>query len=106
MISAFNVNLQIKLLIPSMETSCEKMINYLKGLPKNQDVEAKSLTSKFTTQNVIKCAFSIDARCFEPEESEFYACVKDMFAPTFLNGLKFLVTPTLPKWLIQILPLP
>lgn len=93
------------MLIPAMESSCEKLISYIKSLPENEDIEAKSLASRFTTQNVIKCGFSIDAKSFEPKGSEFSECIKKMFEPTFLNGLKFLVTPAIPKWLLKYLPI-
>lgn len=64
------------------------------------------LCVRFTTENVIKCAFSIDARCFDIEkESEFLALGKSIFAPTLLAGLKFFLMPVLPEWALDMMPI-
>lgn len=82
-----------------MESSSSKMIDYLSNLPKNQDIDAISLTSKYAIQNVVQCVFSIDAKCFETEDSDFHTNIRDIFAPTFL------VAQAIPKWLVNILPI-
>lgn len=64
------------------------------------------LCLKFTTENVIKCAFSIDSGCFnKEEESEFIAMGKAMFEPSFWAGLKFLLMPVLPGWALDLIPI-
>lgn len=88
-----------------MENSCQKLVDYIKSLPKGTDVDAKSLSAKYTTQNVVKCGFSMDARCFEDGKSEFREIGKKMFSPSFLNALKFLLYPVIPTWLIKKLPI-
>jgi len=96
---------KIKILYPTMLTSCEKLIDYIKSLPKGKDVEAKSISAKYTTQNVIKCGFSMDAKCFEDGKSEFREIGKKWFTPSFLSALKFMLYPVLPSWLLQNIPI-
>lgn len=47
------------------------------------------LASRFTTQNVIRCSFSIDADCFSSKTSEFRDWGKKIFKPTFWGGVYF-----------------
>lgn len=62
---------------------------------------------RFTTENVVKCVFSIDAGCFNKKtESEFLDIGKSIFAPSFLVGLKFLAMPILPQWAMELIPVP
>lgn len=88
-----------------MESCAEMMVNYLKSLPKNEDVEARTLAAKFLTQNCIQSGFSIDAKCFEEQETEFREIATKIFQPTFLSGIKFVIAPLLPVWIITRLPI-
>lgn len=46
------------------------------------------LASRFATQNVIRCSFSIDAQCFTIEKNnEFRDWGKKIFQPTFWRGM-------------------
>lgn len=63
------------------------------------------ISVRFTTENVIKCTFSIDPGCFNKEqESEFLIEGKKLFAPSTLVALKFLANPLLPIWAMDLIP--
>lgn len=54
---------------------------------------------------MLKCSFSIDADAFnKTEESEFVKAQKKLFDPGFLAGLKFLISPLLPKYIFELIP--
>lgn len=55
---------------------------------------------------MFKCAFSMEADCFQPGKNEFREIGKMMFQPSFLAGLKFLIAPLLPKWALNLIPVP
>lgn len=59
---------------------------------------------KFTTQNVVSCGFSYDAKAFDPEKSEIVELAEHIFASSFLTGIKLFVMPIVPKWLLDHLP--
>lgn len=62
---------------------------------------------RFTTQNLAKCAFSIDPGCFnDKEESEFVIMLRELFEPSFWVGLKFLSWPIMPTWAMDLIPIP
>lgn len=88
-----------------MKSTCEQFVSYIKTFPKDKDFEAKSLSAKYTTQNVIKCGFSIDAKCFESGTSEFREIGRKIFEPSFANGLKYMLLPILPEWIIRNIPI-
>lgn len=65
----------------------------------------QQLSVRFTTENVIKCTFSIDPGCFDKnEQSEFLKAGETLFSPSILVALKFLLVPILPEWLIDYIP--
>ncbi|XP_031625910.1 cytochrome P450 9e2-like [Contarinia nasturtii] len=98
---------RLKNILPVMNEVADDFIKFIKSYPTNTNFNAKDLSTRFTTENVIKTAFSIDPGCFEKDEqSEFLKVGKDLFAPSFLVGLKFLAIPFLPKWAFELIPVP
>lgn len=53
-------------------------------------------SSLFTTENVVKCGYSMDAGCFENPKNEFREMGKKIFQPSFITGMKFIVSMFLP----------
>lgn len=98
---------KIKSLMPAMNDVGENFVKFIRSYSSDEDVNAKDLSLRFTTENVIKCSFSIEPGCFDKEnESEFVAMGKAMFAPSFWIGLKFLLMPLIPNWAIDYIPVP
>lgn len=90
-----------------MNSIGEELVNFIKQFPTDEEFCAKTLALRFTTANVIKCIFSIDAGCFKKhEESEFLECGRNLFAPSFLAGFKFILIRVLPTWIVNLIPAP
>lgn len=84
----------------------KELVEYIKSFKLNTELNAKELSLRFTTQSVIKCAFSIDPKCFDnTNESEFLVMGRKLFAPSLLMGLKGLILLFTPKWAIDFIPL-
>lgn len=84
----------------------EELVKYVKSFKSdNNEFDAKDLSLRFTTQNVIKCTFSIDPKCFDRKiESEFMEMGREMFAPSLLVGIKSLIVLFAPKWAVDFIP--
>lgn len=54
------------------------------------------LASRFATQNVIRCSFSIDSQCFTEKKTEFREMGKKIFQPTFWGGFKLMMMSICP----------
>ncbi|XP_055320892.1 probable cytochrome P450 6a13 [Sitodiplosis mosellana] len=87
---------KVRSLYPLIRDSCDKLADYLKTIPPNKDVEAKALASRFATQNVIRCSFSIDSQCFTDKKTEFREMGKKIFQPTFWGGFKLMMMSICP----------
>lgn len=66
------------------------------------------MSLRFTTQNVIKCLFSVDAQCFDRnvKENEFLSVIKQLFSPSFFTAIKHISVFMMPQWFIERLPIP
>lgn len=85
--------------------SCDRMKNYLKDLPANENIETKALVAKFVTQNIIMSSFSIDPKCFDVDLSEFNELRRTFFDPTDSGGVILMFMIVCPI-LIDVLPMP
>ncbi|XP_062562172.1 probable cytochrome P450 6g2 isoform X2 [Armigeres subalbatus] len=91
---------RMKQLFPTMNEVSSQFVDFI-GRQCGREVEAKSISAAYTTQNVVGCAFSLDADCFNNPNSEWRVMGKKMFQTTFLVGVKFMLTffvPALMKW--------
>lgn len=61
------------------------------------------LASRFATQNAIRCAFSIDSKCFTKTRTEFREMGKKIFQPTWFGGVKLMMMSICPL-LRDVLP--
>jgi len=57
----------------------------------------------FTTENVTRIAFSVDADCFDDPKNEFRVMGRKIFDPTFLTGIKFMIILFVPA-IMKIFP--
>lgn len=90
-----------------MNRTGEELVSYIKSHKSGTEFNAKPLAIRFTTQNVIKCSFSIDPKCFDNEnESEFLVMGREMFEPSFWVGMKFMSSFLLPHFITNFLPIP
>ncbi|RZC37303.1 p450 domain containing protein, partial [Asbolus verrucosus] len=92
------------------ETSLQlvKFIENQRGTMNGDGYEAKELCSRFTLNNVASCAFGIEGKCFEEENSEFRQIAKKFLSPgTWATILFFCVTlfPSISKIVsIRLIP--
>ncbi|KXJ72859.1 hypothetical protein RP20_CCG017104 [Aedes albopictus] len=95
---------KMKQLFPIMDEISGKFVDFI-GRQCGREVEAKSISAAYTTQNVAGCAFSLDAECFENPNSEWRVMGKKIFQPTFLAGIKFMLMLFVP-YVTKLIPVP
>uniref|UniRef100_A0A182NA41 Cytochrome P450 n=1 Tax=Anopheles dirus TaxID=7168 RepID=A0A182NA41_9DIPT len=92
---------KIKQLFPVMESVADAFEAFI-GRHVLQELEAKELAARFTTQNVVACTFSIDGDCFTEQESEFRRMGRRVFETSHLATIKTMMAVFLPdiaKWI-------
>ncbi|XP_020287767.1 cytochrome P450 6j1-like [Pseudomyrmex gracilis] len=77
----------------------------------NKYVECRELTAKYTTDVIGSCAFGIEMNSLANEDAEFRKMGRSIFAPTWMNLIRFRLRDIVPKvysflTLIGILPRP
>lgn len=55
---------------------------------------------------VVKCAFSLDAGCFEGKSSIYVELGKKVMSPSISVAVKSMMMPMLPKWIANYVPIP
>ncbi|EAT43558.1 AAEL005006-PA [Aedes aegypti] len=98
---------KMKQLFPIMDEISSQFVDFV-GRQCGREVEAKSISAAYTTQNVAGCAFSLDADCFNNPNSEWRVMGKKIFQPTLLAGIKFMLMLFVPSvtWFIPVPFLP
>ncbi|EDS45901.1 cytochrome P450 6B3 [Culex quinquefasciatus] len=86
---------RMRQLFPAMERICDQLVEYVGGHV-GRDLEAKAVSATFTTQNVARCAFSVDADCFRNPDSEWRVMGRKVFQPSLLAGIKYMLVLFLP----------
>ncbi|XP_055530781.1 probable cytochrome P450 6a13 [Wyeomyia smithii] len=94
---------KMKQLFHALDQGCSQFVEYI-GRRLGEDLEAKSISAVYTTQNVVGCAFSLDAECFENPNNEWRVMGKKIFQPTLFAGITMLVTIFVP-FIAQYLPI-
>lgn len=64
------------------------------------------LCALFTTENTVKCSFSLDAGCFGARENIYRELGKKIAIPSKLTAIKMMLMPLLPKWIANYIPIP
>lgn len=96
---------KMKTLFPLMESSLDTMSEFVGRKGKDFDFDAKDLASRYTTENVVKVAFSLPAEAFvDGKESEFRVMGKKMFEPTTAVVIKLTIMFFIPA-IMKIFPL-
>ncbi|NP_001165939.1 cytochrome P450 6AS33 [Nasonia vitripennis] len=73
----------------------EEYVNEL--VKKDQPVECRELSAKFTTDSIGACAFGLNTNALHDENSEFRRFGRDLFASTLKNKFRRLLRELFPK---------
>uniref|UniRef100_A0A182PJG7 Cytochrome P450 n=1 Tax=Anopheles epiroticus TaxID=199890 RepID=A0A182PJG7_9DIPT len=95
---------KIKQLFPVMESVADAFVTFI-GRQVGQELEAKEIAARFTTQNIVACTFSIDGDCFAERESEFRRMGRRVFDTSHLATLKMMMAVFLPT-VAKYIPVP
>lgn len=89
----------------SLITQCaDRLERYIEKLAgKNEPIECRELTAKYTTDVIGTCAFGIEMNALSDKDSEFRKMGRLVFAPTWTNILRRRMKQFLPSWLCDIL---
>ncbi|KAJ6634678.1 putative cytochrome P450 6a13 [Pseudolycoriella hygida] len=96
----FSAN-KIRSVFPAMLKVGTEWEQYVRSFKPNSAIDAKNICSRFTTETMLRCTFSIDGKSFQ-EESEFLDMGKLVFSPDFITALKLMVNffvPVLQKFI-------
>lgn len=69
---------------------------------RNEPVECRDLTAKYTTDVIGSCAFGIEMNSLSDVDSEFRRMGKEVFAPNWYNVMRIRIRQAAP-WLYDIL---
>lgn len=78
----------------------QNMVDYLKNNPRATDsegIETKELSAKFTTDCVACCAFGLNGKSFQEENSEFRQMGRKLLSPGKLLALKHRIIFFIPE---------
>lgn len=90
-----------------MNSVGERLSDFIKSHESKDDFDAKELSLRFATENMVKTIFSIDSYSFvRNQDSEFMKAGKVLFDPSTLVSFKNVIAPVLPQWILEILPIP
>jgi cytochrome P450 len=90
---------KMKWLYQYLEETSEQMIKFIQNEPNAMNgngYESKELCSRFTLNNVSSCAFGIEGRCFEDNNSEFWQISRQIFTSGIFQTLIFMVQAIFP----------
>uniref|UniRef100_A0A1B0CWG5 Cytochrome n=1 Tax=Lutzomyia longipalpis TaxID=7200 RepID=A0A1B0CWG5_LUTLO len=90
-------NIRVKSQFPIIESSCEKMVNYLKNRTKSHgsSIKVSDISRRYTNENLMNCIFGIEAHAFESENPNslqfFIDCLSEFEKNNkfFLSGFIF-----------------
>ncbi|NP_001035324.1 cytochrome P450 6AS5 [Apis mellifera] len=75
----------------NLETYLDKLIE------KNEPIECRELTARFTTDVIGSCAFGIDMSSMTNENSEFRRMGREVFAVNFMNVMRMKLKQFMPR---------
>lgn len=97
---------QIKRIVPQINLTGEELIDFIGSHTPNTSFEAKRLSYRFATQSVFRCAFSMDAGCFDRNQDSMYLeTFSKTFTPCLLLAMKWIIFLFFPRWLNANIPL-
>jgi len=88
----------------SLISKCsDHLVQYMeKVTSKNESVECRELTAKYTTDVIGTCAFGIEMNAMSNDDSEFRKMGRQVFQPTWRNVIRFRLRQMIP-WLYEML---
>jgi len=88
----------------SLISECaDRLVQYMEEVAsKNEPVECRELTAKYTTDVIGSCAFGIEMNALSNEESEFRKMGRKLFNPTLMNILRMRFRTIFP-WFYEML---
>lgn len=72
--------------------SLQKQVNRIANNPSNNKFEVREMTAQFATNIIASVAFGIDINCFDEPDTPFRKYGRKVFALTFKNGLRQLLS--------------
>ncbi|RZC42383.1 p450 domain containing protein, partial [Asbolus verrucosus] len=90
---------KMKWIYPLLEDISEKFAKFIASQPKalnGEGYEAKELCVRFTLNNVGSCAFGLEAKCFEEENSEFRQLADKFFSARCFQMVKLFLISLIP----------
>lgn len=88
----------MKWLYPYLENISRNLVKFIEDTNTKTCCDVKEICRRFTLNNVATCAFGLEGKCLEEENSEFRQLAKDFFTPPSSFFL-MTVSPTLSKTL-------
>ncbi|XP_066599468.1 cytochrome P450 6a2-like [Prorops nasuta] len=90
---------KLKEMFPLILESSEHLENYLaKVVPKNESIEFRELTARYTTDVIGTCAFGLELNALEDENCEFRRMGRDFFTMTFSKYLRLRIREAFPNF--------
>ncbi|KAJ3641252.1 hypothetical protein Zmor_027766 [Zophobas morio] len=90
---------KMKWLFPLMEEVCTELVKFIDQHPdttNGQGFEAKELSMMYTLNNVASCAFGLQGKCFEKENSTFRQLAREFFSTDSWSVLWFFIMMVYP----------
>ncbi|XP_035789952.1 cytochrome P450 6a2-like isoform X2 [Anopheles albimanus] len=95
---------KMKQLFPIMDSVADEFVSFVKRTL-GQELEAKQISARFTTQNVVACTFGADGGCFNDTDSEFRLMGRRVFDVSHSMTFKLVLQMFVPP-LAKLLPIP
>ncbi|KAF5308636.1 hypothetical protein FQR65_LT06097 [Abscondita terminalis] len=86
---------KLKTMFPLIDEIGKKLIKYL-NQSNLDEIEAKKLSTKYTTECVASCLFGIEGNSFEEEKGELLKIGELIFTPSMMLAIKHLIVIILP----------
>jgi len=90
-------------MLPLITECADHLIQYIeKIVSRNEPIECRELTAKYTTDVIGNCVFGIDMNALSNEDSEFRKMGRKIFASTWIRVLRVRIRETFP-WFYNML---
>jgi len=90
-------------MVSLMSKCADKLDEYIEKLAsKNESIECRELTAKYTTDVIGTCAFGIEMNALSDEDSEFRKMGREIFTPRWYKSVKNILREATP-WFYNIL---
>jgi cytochrome P450 family 28 len=90
---------KMKLVYPHLEDTSQRISKFIDSQPNatnGQGYEAKELCKRYTLNNVASCAFGLEGKCFEEDNSEFQQIAQQFMTPETWSTVKIFLMSLFP----------